>query len=95
MRACVIAILVLLSASPVLRADRPVFTFRLISSSPGGAVLEPMLPAWMKMTRVEGANPATSIFQCVVIERNQEDTTRHFLKCGTAVYSMDGVLFSN
>jgi hypothetical protein len=87
--------MLLIAATPVIRANRPEFMFKLISSSGSSAVLAPVLPAQIRVMKLEGENPTTTFFSCEIIERRESDVTRHLLKCGTAIYDINGYLFSN
>ena len=88
-------VLLSLSLAPTFRADRPEFVFKLVSGNGSTVLLQPVLPTQLKMTRIEGEDPSTTIFQCTVLDRKQADLTLHLLKCGSGVYSLDAVLFSH
>jgi hypothetical protein len=79
----------------VFHADGTQFTFKLVSSEYNTAILEPVLPVQIKMTKLEGDNPATTFIQCTIAERKDVEITQHVLKCGTAIYQISGVLFSH
>lgn len=87
--------LITLFSPVVFRADGPSFTFKLVSSSYDTVTLEPVLPTQFHATKLEGDNPATTFVQCTVITRKDGEGSHNFLKCGTAVYRVDGVLFSH
>src|SRR6266566_8902524 len=91
----VLLLIIGMRACSSARASGTEFVFKLVSGNGGTVVLQPVLPAQMQVTRLEGENPTTSIFQCTVVERKQADTTKHLLKCGSAIYSIDGILFSH
>jgi hypothetical protein len=83
----------ILLAGPSVSADKAPVLFHLVGSQGDQAVLEPVLPARFKVTRIKGDTPLTTIFPCVIIPSVGEGEHRtNILRCGSTDFAVGDVL---
>ena len=69
--------------------------FHMIREKGNEAILEPVIPAQIRVTRVSGKSPESAVFQCEAIPSVGEGERRvNILKCVGTEYAVGDILLS-
>jgi hypothetical protein len=86
--------LVLLTATG-LPADRGQIMFHLIRTKGDEALLEPVIPAQIKVRRIKGENPDSTVFGCDAVPSVGEGEQRiNVLRCGLTEYAVGDIILA-
>jgi hypothetical protein len=90
-----ILVTLILILGTTLNADSGLIAFHLIRHKGEQAVLEPLIPAKIKVTRIAGDEPDDVILKCEAIPSVGEgDKRTNLLKCGSVTYAVGDIMLS-
>jgi hypothetical protein len=76
-------------------ADRGQIMFHLIRTKGDQALLEPVIPAQIKVRRIKGENPDSTVFSCDAVPSVGEGEQRiNVLKCGLTEYAVGDIILA-